>query len=135
MHTNIFRMSGKTHPQTKSDLVQKSPEPNQTDLVQKSPEPNQTDLVQKSPEPNQTDLVQKSPEPNQTDSTFDFTKTIGKQNSQVWSMQHKMFLTWLDVMTKNIVAYNSTCKTFANISKGIIDSWASTMKQNCNQQD
>jgi len=111
MHTNEFRMSGKTHSQTKSDLVQKSPEPNQTDLVQKSPEPNQTD------------------------STFDFTKTIAEQNSQVWNIQHKMFLTSLDVLNKNIKAYNSTCKTFANISKGIIDSWASTMKQNCNQQD
>ncbi len=99
MHTNIFRMSGKTHPQTKSDLVQKSPEL------------------------------------NQPDSTLDFTKTIEELNTQVWNMQHKMFLTSLDVLTKNTEAYNSTCKTFANISKGIIDSWASTMKQNCNQQD
>ncbi len=104
-------MSGKTHPQTKSDLVQKSPEPNQTDLVQKSPELNQRDSI------------------------FDFTKSMAAQNSQVWNIQHKMFLTALDVLTKNTEAYNSTCKTFANISKGIFDSWASTMKQNCNQQD
>jgi len=116
-------MSDQTHSQIK------------TDQVPKSPEPNQTDLVPKSPEPNQTDLVQKSPEPNQTDSIFDFTKSIAEQNSQVWNIQHKMFLTSLDVLTKNIKAYNSTCKTFANISKGIIDSWASIMKQNCNQQD
>ncbi len=122
-HTNMFRMSTKTHSKIK------------TDLVQKSPEPNQTDFVQKSPEPNQTDFVQKSPEPNQTDSIFDFTKSIAAQNSQVWNIQHKMFLTSLDVLTKNTEAYNSTCKTFANISKRIIDSWASTMKQNCNQQD
>jgi len=92
-----------------------------------------TDQVPKSPELNQTDLVPKSPEPNQTDSTLDFSKTIGKQNSQAWSMQHKMFLTWLDVMTKNIEAYNSTCKTFAKITKGIIDSWDSIIKQNCKQ--
>jgi len=82
-----------------------------------------------------TDQVPKSPEPNQTDSIFDFTKSIAVQNSQVWNIQHKMFLTSLDVLTKNTEAYNSTCKTFANISKRIIDSWASTMKQNCNQQD
>ena len=83
----------------------------------------------------QADLIPKSPELNQPDSTLDFTKTIAEQNSQVWNIQHKMFLTSLDVLNKNIKAYNSTCKTFANISKGIIDSWASTMKQNCNQQD
>jgi len=80
-----------------------------------------------------TDQVPKSPELNQPDSTLDFSKTIGKQNSQAWSMQHKMFLTWLDVMTKNIEVFNSNCKTFAKITIGIIDSWDSIIKQNCKQ--
>jgi len=77
-----------------------------------------------------TDQVPKSPELNQPESTLDFSKTSVEKNSQAWSMQHKMFLTWLDVMAKNIEIFNLNCKTFDKITKGIIDSWTSTIKQN-----
>jgi len=63
------------------------------------------------------------------DFTFGITKTIAEQNLQAWNMLNKMNLNSLDFLAKNIHAFNSNCKTFDNISKGIIDSWASTIKQ------
>jgi len=63
------------------------------------------------------------------DYTLSIAKTISEQNSKVWNMQMKMILTSLDVLIKNIQAFNSNCKTFDNISKGIINSWSSTIKQ------
>jgi len=67
------------------------------------------------------------------DATLEIGKTIAEQNSQAWNMQNKMNLKSLDIMAKNIQAFNSNCKTFDNISKGIIDSWASIIKQSCKQ--
>ena len=81
----------------------------------------------------QADLIPKSPELNQPDSTLDFTKTIAELNTQVWNMQHTMFLTSLDFLAKNTETFNSNCKTFEKITKGIIDSWDSTIKQACKQ--
>ncbi len=69
------------------------------------------------------------------DATVGIAKTIAEQNSKAWNMQTQMILTSLDVLSKNIQAFNSNCKTFDNISKGIIDSWASTIKQTSKKQD
>jgi len=67
------------------------------------------------------------------DSTPEIAKTTTEQYLQAWNMQNKMILNSLDVLAKIIQTFNSNCKTFDNISKGIIDWWASTIKQACKQ--
>jgi len=156
MNTNLFRMSGKTHSQTKADLVPKSLEINQdvysvfensistyfnevkantasylqavTNLqeeiieLRKHSADSAIELQKGISEKFETDT-------NLPDSSLGIIKTIAEQNSQAWNMQNKIILNSLDVLAKNIQAFNSNCKTFDNISKGIIDSWASTIKQ------
>ncbi len=70
---------------------------------------------------------------NLPDSILEIAKTTAELNSKAWDMQNKMILNSLDFLAKNIHAFNSNCKTFDNISKAIMDSWASTIKQACKQ--
>ncbi len=160
MNTNVFRMSDKTHPQTKSDLVPKSLELNQ-DFYSVFEDSNsryftavkantasylqavtnlQEEIIdlRKHNADSAIELQKGISEKFATDTelpdaTFGIAKTIAEQNSKAWNMQMKMILTSLDVLAKNIQAFNSNCKTFDNISKGIINSWASIIKQNCKQ--
>ncbi len=162
MHTNLFRMSGKTHSQTKSDLVPKSLDLNQdaytlfedsnsryftavkantasylqavTNLQEEIIElrKHNADSAIKLQKGISEKFATKTELP---DATLGIAKTIAEQNSKAWNMQMEMILTSLDVLAKNIQAFNSNCKTFDNISKGIIDSWASTIKQASKKQD
>ncbi len=148
-------MSGKTHSQTKSDLVPKSLELNQdfhsvfedsnsryvtavkantasylqavTNLQEEIMEfrKHNADFAIKL----QKGISEKfATDTELPDFTFGITKTIAEQNSKVWNMQMGMIHISLDFLAKNIQAFNSNCKTFDNITKGIIDSWASTIK-------
>ena len=149
-------MSGKTHSQSKADLVPKSLELNQdaytvfensissyfnavksntakylqavTDLQEEIIElrKHNADSVIELQKGISEKFVADTELP---DYTLGITKTIADQNAKAFNMQNKMILTSLDVLAKNIEAFNSNCKTFDNIRKGILESWASTIKQ------
>jgi len=155
-HTNVFRMSSKTLSQTKVDLIPKSLELNQdvysvfensistyfnevkasTESYLRAVTNLQEEIIElrKHNADSAIELQKEISEKfgtntNLPDSTLEITKTIAAQNLQAWNMLNKMNLNSLDVLAKNIHAFNSNCRTFDNISKGIIDSWASTIKQ------
>jgi len=153
-------MSGKTLSQTKSDLVPKSLEPNQdvysvfensistyfnevranTASYLQAVTNLQEEIIElRKHNADSAISLQKGisekfgTDTDLPDATLEIGKTIAEQNSQAWNIQNNMILNSLDVMVKNIQAFNSNCKTFDNISKGIIDSWASIIKQSCKQ--
>lgn len=66
---------------------------------------------------------------NVPSATLDMAKTIAEQTTKSWNLQNQMMLASLDTLSKNIQAFNTNAKTFEEINKKIIDSWASIIKQ------
>jgi len=66
---------------------------------------------------------------NIPDNTFDLARSFAEQATKSWNLQNQMVLTSLDTLSKNIEAFNKNSKSFEEINKKLIDSWASTIKQ------
>lgn len=60
---------------------------------------------------------------------IELTKSLGEQMNQSWDLQNQLMLKSLDTLSKNIEAFNKNSAVFETISKNIINSWASIIKQ------
>lgn len=61
--------------------------------------------------------------------TLDLAKSFAEQAVNSWNLQNQMVLTSLNTLSKNIEAFNRNSKSFEEINKELIDSWASIIKQ------
>lgn len=63
------------------------------------------------------------------DASLNFVKSLADQTTKAWNSQNQLMLTSLEILSKNIEAFNNNSKAFAETNKKIIDSWASIIKQ------
>ena len=64
-----------------------------------------------------------------TDKTIDLSKSYAENTSEIWKAHNKLILSSLDILAKNIEAFNKNSELFSEINKNLIDSCSSIIKQ------
>ncbi len=54
---------------------------------------------------------------------------FAEQTTNAWNFQNQLMLTSLEMLSKNIQAFNGNSKTFAELNDKLLDSWASIIKK------
>ncbi len=54
---------------------------------------------------------------------------FAEQTTKAWNFQNQLMLTPLEMLSKNIQAFNDNSKTFTDLNGKLLDSWASIIKK------
>jgi len=71
--------------------------------------------------------------PEIPDTMLKISESFAEQAAKAFSLQNMLLLRSLDTLTKSIEAYNKNSKSFEDINRELIDSWASIIKQSTKQ--
>ncbi len=64
-----------------------------------------------------------------SDATMEIAKSFADQTTMSWNLQNQLVLKSLEILSKNIEAFNKNSVSFEKINKNLIDYWASIIKQ------
>ncbi len=63
------------------------------------------------------------------ETSLNIATDFAEQTTKAWNFQNQLMLTSLEMLSKNIQAFNGNSKTFAELNDKLLDSWASIIKK------
>jgi len=63
------------------------------------------------------------------ETSLNITTDFAEQTTKAWNFQNQLMLTSLEMLSKNIQAFNDNSKTFAKLNNKLLDSSASLIKK------
>ena len=66
---------------------------------------------------------------NISPASLDMVKTLSENTMTAWNLQNKLVLESLQILSKNIEAFNQNSTSFEETNKKLIDFWATVIKQ------
>lgn len=63
------------------------------------------------------------------ETSLNIATDFAEQTTKAWNFQNQLMLTSLEMLSKNIQAFNDNSKTFAEMNGKLLDSWASIIKK------
>ncbi|MFQ5572829.1 MAG: hypothetical protein ACE5EJ_01110 [Nitrosopumilaceae archaeon] len=63
------------------------------------------------------------------ENSLNIATAFAEQTTKAWNFQNQLMLTSLEILSKNIQAFNDNSKTFSELNGKLISSWASIIKK------